>query len=90
MAEHYLQIGNKRYQIPRSAAEARDLGWHHGVNYKSFFEVTRMPGSKPMPEIEEVLDWCRENFDPHVYCELAFNVWFLNEEDAIACKLRWS
>lgn len=90
MSEHWLYINGKKHYVPSTAHEAQQLGWHHGTDYQSLFVWKNESPGVNRPTHDDVIDWCQDNFDPHVYRALIHSVWFLYEEDALACKLRWS
>lgn len=79
----WIVIDSKKVILPMSPSEAQDLGWHLGAEYKSamFWDDH---------DFESINKWCRETFDPHVYKMFMRSVWFLREQDATLCRLRWT
>ncbi len=82
MTEVYLIIDGKKVRVPSRPYEASDLGWHRGADYGSAFEAAGI-------ELD-IKEWCEATFDPHTYKMFMRSVWFLREQDALLCKLRWS
>lgn len=83
MTEVWLYIDGKKVQVPNRPYEASDLGWHIGAEYESALNWKEH-------DFVSIKEWCEATFDPHVYKMFMRSVWFLNENDALLCKLRWS
>lgn len=79
----WTYIDGQKVLIPMHHHEAQQFGWHLGAEYKSamFWDEH---------DFESINKWCRETFDPHTYKMFMRSVWFLREQDAALCKLRWS
>lgn len=76
-------IDGKRVDIPAAPYEAEEFGWHKGVEFKSSW--TKLNNID-----DEIYEWCRATFDPHIYKVFIRGVWFYREQDAMLCKLRWA
>ena len=85
MTEAYFYIDGRKVRVPMHPYEAPDLGWHLGVEYAS--PIYLRSGEYKYTKIAE---WCKATFDPHTYQLFTKSVWFLDESDALLCKLRWS
>ena len=83
MTEIYLIIDGQKVPVPRHPHEASDMGWHLGVEYNSALNWQEN-------DFLSILDWCKATFDPHVYRMFMRTVWFLREEDATLCRLKWA
>lgn len=79
----WIFIGGKKIPIPQTPNEAPGFGWHLGAEYKSALYWEEH-------DFESINKWCRETFDPHVYRMFMRSVWFLREEDATLCRLKWA
>ncbi len=83
MAEAWAYIDSKNVQVPLSVHQAITLGWYLGAEYN---DVVYWHDSR----YEEIVQWCKATFDPNTFVYFARSVWFLREEDAILCRLKWS
>jgi hypothetical protein len=83
MTEVYLIIDGKKVRVPNRPYEASDLGWHRGADYGSALNWKEH-------DFVSIKEWCEATFDPHTYKMFMRSVWFLHEQDALLCKLRWS
>ena len=81
--EVWCYIDGQKVEIPFAPYEAEQLGWHKGAEFKSPIHIDDTKGA-------EVDAWCRKTFDPYVYRVFIRSAWFLREQDAMLCKLRWS
>lgn len=83
MTEAFVFIEGTKHRYPMMPYEAEEFGWHLGTSYNS-------PVSLADEKFFKVKTWCKETFDSHTYAMFLRNVWFLREEDAIVCRLKWS
>ena len=81
--EAWIFIDGQKVRIPFTPNEAPEFGWYLGAEYKSALYWDEH-------DFESINTWCRQTFDPHTYKMFMRSVWFLREEDAILCKLRWT
>ena len=82
--EGWVYIDGKKVRMPMYPYEAPDLGWHIGVEYNS--PVSLLEETK----YNQISDWCEATFDRHTYKMFLKSVWFLDANDALLCKLKWS
>ena len=59
-------------------------GWHKGIEYESVFNVF---SDFPFDDFKE---WCEATFQPDTYAIFTSSTWFLNEQDAVFCRLKWN
>lgn len=81
--ESWIYIDGQKVPIPNTPLDARKFGWHLGTIYESALDCKNH-------DYKSIREWCRETFDPHVYKMFMRSVWFLREQDAVFCKLRWA
>lgn len=79
----WAYIEGQKVEIPFAPYEAEQLGWHKGAEFKSSIYINDTVGA-------EVDAWCRKTFDPYVYRVFLRSAWFLREQDAMLCRLKWS
>ena len=79
-----LSYKGKWRLVPQCSAEAYQLGWHKGVDIPtgSWFSVDG--------KYQYVYDWCKETVDIHYFKMFEDSVWFIDNQDALLCQLRWS
>ena len=82
MTEAWCYINGKKIRIPQADYEAREWGWHLGTELHYYHMAD---GERTA----EILQWCRETFDIFTFRAFARGVYFLDESDAVLCKLRW-
>ena len=81
--EAWIFIDGRKVPIPMTPREAEDRGWHLGARYETALNWKEH-------DFDSIFEWCKATFDPHVYKMFMRSVWFLNENDALLCKLRWA
>ena len=84
MSEAYFFIKGTKHRFPMTPYTAAEFGWHLGTSYGSPVSLT------DDEKYSNVKTWCKETFDPHTYAVFLRGVWFLREQDAMLCRLKWS
>lgn len=68
---------------PQTPHEAKDRGWYQGAEYRALYISDSFP-------YEIFKKWCEETFQHGTYVIFVRNAWFLNEQDAVLCRLKWT
>ena len=89
MTTAYTYINGERVDIPQNFIQARKLGWHRAG-----------PDCINVLQEDEIFQWCRQTFAgnsfglfaeySHTYGRYQHYFWFLYEQDAVLCNLRWA
>ena len=75
--------GNWR-SVPNSPREADHLQWYKGA------DIPMRSWMEPHGRFQEIAQWCKQTFDIHHFKMFEDSVWFIDEQDAMVCRLRWS
>lgn len=76
-------VGTASHQI-ETPYQAMAHGWHRGIQYQSMFNVfSEFP-------YDSFRAWCEATFPSSTYVIFTTSAWFLNEQDAVLCQLRWA
>lgn len=79
--EAYTYLDGERIEIPQSAQEARDRGWHQGVAF--------MPGFLNTDLYHDMHIWCEAVFDRRLWRNYTNGMWFYRKKDCDWFTLRW-
>lgn len=82
-SELWIYTDGEKIRDPLTPKEAKEFGWHCGVEYPSALD----PQETKYALVQE---WCEQTFEPNAYRMFVKNVWFRCEQDALFCILKWS
>lgn len=84
MSERWLYVDGGRRKFPERLDEFVREGWHWGVSIVPTWDLANWDKNR------EITQWCQDRFDPHSYVIHLNSIWFIHEQDALLCQLRWS
>mgnify|MGYP003353602726 CR=1 FL=1 len=58
--------------------------WYKGA------DIPMRSWMEPHGKYQQVYDWCKATFDIHYFKMFEDSVWFIDEQDAMFCQLKWS
>ena len=83
MTKTWIYHDGKQILVPENKSDAIQWGWHHGLEFEC-------PLYYNQSLYEAIHKWCEETIAPQTYKIFLWNMWFLREQDAVLCRLKWS